>query len=474
MTAEVVVPAVADRLRAAFEREFHSRTLAYLPGFRDAGRPVVVALGDGAHRPAGHALAHALINQLARAHRKLVFVGNWEHELLCPSLFGCSTLQQATVGLARAINPYIELEVVADVDISDRLLSLGVGPAGADIDLGADRWRATLGPMATIGADRTSMIGASLAACLGAHAAFAALTGVGRAAIGTWSAWRHLTSSREDGPDLDGPIDVGGVLCAGAGGVGSALAFFSTFTGLAGDWMWVDGDAVDISNLNRQVAFVAADAGWPEGPAANKAQTIARRLGGSHRSSPAWYGADATVSGAAYDLVLALANERGVRRALAHRQPTVLLHATTSANWQAQWHRHVAGHDDCINCRLPGEAPALRCSTAPIPVPGSSVDAALPFLSAMAGLMLLVALAQLTTGRLLDVRDNYVAIDFRAEPLTAQSAIHVCRRGCQTRLPAPLRAEVDRQSSWRLLDPSIPSELRVARLRPTASVKSCG
>ena len=440
--------------RAAFEREFHSRTVAYLPGFRDAGRPVVIVLGADAHGPAGHALAHALVNQLARAHRSLVLVGDLDHEFLCPTLFGCATLREATVELALAINPYIDVAVAPDAAISGRLLSLGVGSAGADIDLGADRWYATLGPTATIGADRTSIIGACLAACLGAHAAFAELTGMGAPALGKWSAWRHLTPRAEDGPDLAEPLDVGDVLCAGAGGVGSALGFFGGIAGLGGAWTWVDGDAVDISNLNRQLAFVAADAGWPSGPAGNKASVVARRLGGAHRASPAWYGTDLALSGAAYDVVLALANERGVRYALAYRQPTVLLHATTSSDWQAQCHRHIAGYDDCINCRLPGEAPTLTCATAPLPVAGSTADAALPFLSATAGLMLLVALVQLSSGQLLDVPDNYAAIDFRAQPLSARSAIHICRRGCQTRLPPSLRIQADPRSRWRLLDPS--------------------
>src|SRR5690348_5542772 len=60
------------------------------------------------------------------------------------------------------------------------------------------------------------------------------------------------------------------------------------------------------------------------------------------------------------DLILPLANERGVRRAIAHRHEPVILHATTSRSWQAQMHRHIAGLDDCIDCRVRGVAAPAR------------------------------------------------------------------------------------------------------------------
>jgi hypothetical protein len=97
--------------REQFEREFDSRTLAYAPGFVHASQPLVVVVGPAAHTAAGHALLVSLANQVARAHRRIVFVGELERSLLCADIFGAGTLAAATVGLARAINPFVEVDI---------------------------------------------------------------------------------------------------------------------------------------------------------------------------------------------------------------------------------------------------------------------------------------------------------------------------------------------------------------------------
>jgi hypothetical protein len=86
--------------RGEFEREFHSRTLAYLPEFRTDPRAVVVLLGDCAHTPSGHALAAALANRLARAHWRLIFVGDLDRGLPCPDPLGAAAVAPTARGLA--------------------------------------------------------------------------------------------------------------------------------------------------------------------------------------------------------------------------------------------------------------------------------------------------------------------------------------------------------------------------------------
>lgn len=440
-----------EALRAKFEAQFHSRTLAYHPAFADDGRAVVIRFGESAHTAAGHALAHTLINLLARAHRRIVIVGDLDRPLLCASMFAPRTLHQATVGLARSINPYIEIDTGDPPSAGDTLVSFGIGNAGAQYDLGANRWVAHVGE-GTITDSPTSIVGASLAACFGSYIAFNARIGRGPIDKGSFSAWDYLTTPDAQGPELEGRLDVGRVLCVGAGAVASALAFFATLRGVKRQWVVVDGDLVDVTNLNRQMAFIAADAGWPNSSPANKAEALATRLGTGAIPSPHWYNDDPSIRNDRYDVVLALANERGVRAALAQEQPTVLLHATTSPNWQAQLHRNVAGHDDCLTCRLPGDPPLLICSTAEIQTNGTSADAALPFMSATAGLMLLVALTRLQTGHLLDHPYNYFAIDFGGPSPHIQRHIETCRTSCRTRLDRPTRQRVDAASRWVQLD----------------------
>ena len=457
MSSSLETAAVA---RIHFEEAFHTRTLSYMPGYRDKGRQVTVLIGGDAHSPAGHVLASTLLNQLARAHRRIAVIGDLDRELLCASPFAAQTIGEATVGTARAINPYIEISAGEELTAASERDSLIVGigaTAGAHVRLGADGFIAEIGANATVTERPASVWGALLAACLGANAAFHwAMNGEVRGHEGRFSLWELGKPGGEDGPELPGPIDVGRVLQAGAGAVGCALDLAGILVGLAGQWAIVDGDLVEVSNLNRQVLFLASDTGWPIGVAANKALSVSRRTrastGVNITAAAGWYDAEPNILKGSYDVVLALANDRGVRGALQGRQPTVLLHATTSASWQAQVHRHVAGHDDCINCRIPPQVAAMRCSTGEVDAAGAAADAALPFLSMMAGVLLAAQLSRLQHDVILQTAANQTYIDLReATPLHAE-VIRRCRRTCQTRLPSAVRRQIDARSRWLGLD----------------------
>jgi hypothetical protein len=171
-------------------------------------------------------------------------------------------------------------------------------------------------------------------------------------------------------------------------------------------------------------------------------------------SAPAsWYGEDAGAVQAPYDVVLALANDRGVRSFLQGRQPTVLLHATTSRSWEAQAHRHVAGRDDCIVCRLPPEAARFTCAEGEVHGPeGDRVDAALPPLSATAGLLLAAELKRLELGALVEDAHNFTAVGLSSSTPTVQRKIYRCASGCRSRKPPAVRQRVDAHSRWLHLD----------------------
>ena len=446
---------MSDVVRRRFEREFSSRTLEYLPGFRDPGGPIVVALGRDAHCEAGHVLATCLFNMLARAHRHVALYGPPDEPLRCRSPFAHRTLGEATIGLARAINPYIVADLGAP-PVDGFVIGIGAA-AQADLRLGADGFIATAGPHATLVNRPASVWGALLAACMGAAAVFHRAAGSRGAALrGEFSLWEFGASGGKDGPPDPGPLDVGRVLQAGAGAVGCGLDLALATIGLRGDWTIVDGDFVDITNLNRQSLFVAGDTGWPTGPATNKAETCARRLRSATDvrlgASSRWYGEEPSVVDAPYDVILALANEHGVRGALQARQPTMLLHATTSTRWSAQVHRHVSGHDDCIECRIQPEAPVMKCSTGTVSAAGESSDASLPFLSMTAGVLLAAMLARLQHDALMELPFNQVILDL-AEPSPWQETVSAsCIDGCRVRLPAELRREIDATSRWLHLD----------------------
>ncbi len=428
-----------------FEQAFHSRTVGYQPGFRLDQRPVVIELAPGSETPSGQHLASCLTNLLARAHPRLVFVGELEGDYLPRSPFGYETLIEATAGQAQEINPSISVDVVQKIPAGDVLTSLSIGPGRGELSLGTDGWLASFGSEARIVDRPASRWGAALAACFGAWFAFQRLLDAPVRLGGTYSLWDACRPTCVQGPLTDDALDVGRVLQVGAGGVGAALDYWLATAPLSGAWTIVDGDDVEPSNLNRQLAFLATDAGW-EAPVAKKAPVAASRLGPSVRANDKWWGKDPDLVAERFDVILALANERGVREALQDRQPPLLLHATTSPNYQAQLHRHVSGRDDCIRCRLPGGAPVLACSE--VELPDGQTDAALPFLSGLAGLLLAVALARLASGDLADDNTNLISVDLGGNQPQTQTLTWTCREGCRSWGPRTVREQLAAGTRW--------------------------
>ncbi len=431
-----------------FEQAFNSRTLAYHPDFRPDPRAVLVAIGDASHTPAGHALICALINQLARAHRRLIIVGDLNRPLLARDPLGAATLHGATVDRARAINPFIEINHQQHPPPEDVLISLGID-CPAEIRIGATGWCAQFGSDASVAADTDSILGASLAATLAAAAAFHRQIGTDFKLAPSYSLWENAAASNFKGPTFSGPVDVGRVLQAGAGAVGFALDYWLAVLGIADQWTIVDGDDVDATNLNRQMLFLATDAGFPTGQPCNKAIAAAAALGPNAHSIPTWLD-QANLADEQFDLILPLANERGARAIAQSRPVTVLLHATTTPNWTAIAHRHIAGHDDCIACRLPEEDPVFTCSTGTIGTT-QRTDASLPFLSAAAGVLLLAQIIKLQTGHLLDRATNHEALDLSGERPLATAYRWKCNEGCRVRPPASAR--LTRPTRWASLEP---------------------
>jgi hypothetical protein len=416
--------------REQFLAEFGSRTAAYVPGADLDTRPVALSIGEGAHSPAGHLLLSALFNQLARAHSRLWVSEDLDRELLCRDPFGSANLRAATVGLAKSINPFIEIE--EEIPEQEPLLRIAVGcEVEGALSVGCDRWCATFGSGARVLDAPESLWGAALAACIASATAFKRMCGQSFAPSGSYSLWSGGGQGEDQGP-AQPALALGRVLQVGAGAVGAALDYwlYAFGAGLE-DWLILDGDLVDVSNLNRQLLYRSTDAGFPAGPAAQKARRSAELTGAGGRVE--FWGEDQAVIEATYDTVLALADERGVRAALQMRQPPILLHATTSANWQAQSHRHIPALDDCIVCRLPAAPVKLRCSNAELGE--KAIEAALPFLSASAGLLLAAELVRLSEGQIAD------------------SVINSCQAECQTWLPPAVRLGLAAGTRFADLDP---------------------
>jgi len=384
-------------------------------------RPVHLIVGqDAAATRAGQVAVIATANILARVHRELHFTVP-AVPVLARGRAPAGDLPALVRETAVAINPFLILTVTDTAPAAGNAAGIAAAiglevPDGLDLYAGWAGGRGEISDQPSLATQADDgLIGAATASCLLAAGIFRACHG-SPAAGGRINLAERAAGAAAGTTTVAGPIDVGDTLVVGAGAVAQALLYWAREISVTRSWTVADGDTCKIHNTNRCMGMTAGHAGWPRGepggPEALKADVAAALIGA--RPFPHWYDqwADSEISRP--DLVLPLANERAVRALVAGRGEPILLHATTSPNWSAQLHRHLADQDDCPACRLPsGSEPAFTCATGPCsPEQPNSSDAALPFVSAMAGLQLAVALLQLPgSGPLLEEPANHWQLD---------------------------------------------------------------
>jgi hypothetical protein len=412
-------------------------------------RPVgVIVSSTAADSRSGQVAAIALVNMIARVHRRIQLVVP-PAPLIANPYHGGTNLAEALQNTILAIDPFNEVSVVQSVDAVPAI-SIGTERTAGAWQIAAHGSRAILkNDSSEFPGTDGSVLGAGLAACLGAAALFRLAHGLG-VNPHVVSAWNFSEGTEAVVGPLDmGPLDVGDVLIVGAGAVCSALSYWLRVLGTAGKWDVIDKDHVTFDNTSRGLGMFAGDAGWNDSTPARKVDLIARDIGATPHF--AWY--DEWVKDhdeARPDLVLPLANERDVRHLIACRYDPIVLHATTSQSWQAQFHRHINGIDDCITCRMRDlRGGTLDCSTGTFPASdGQSRDAALPFLSAAAGLLLTSSLYRLAEGDLTAHALNHFCLDLSLGHRLVQAGIWNCKDTCVNRVSAVALGRIAEGTRW--------------------------
>lgn len=388
----------------AFYRERDDRSVEYMGPIDWAGLPVGISIDEAtASSRAGQVALLALVNMAARLHRHIL-VAVPDLPLVARSLVPADDLRHAVVATAQAIDPCGRVDLVDNRSMKV-IASVGIGPVRGgtcQAYVGVDGLLATLatGPQPFETSD-VSILGAALASCLAAAALVAMMSGhpIVPTRLSLWRLGDGVMA--EPGPgDMPRPLDVGDVLVVGAGAVASALLYWLRELGVTGRWVVVDRDMLELPNTNRSIGTLVAETGWLGGAAEPKAIGASRLIGADARVAwyDEWLGSEPDWTPA---VVLPLANGRDVRPLISLRGEERIVHATTSRDWTAELHRHVADVDGCIVDRLPGQpgAAPFICSTGSVTsATGVVTDAALPFLSAAAGLMLVQALAMSAGG----------------------------------------------------------------------------
>ena len=447
--------AAGNTERERFYQQRDARTLDYLESDGVVGAAVSIEAGDDAClTTAGQLVLLTLVNQIMRFHRDVrVSVSEPGAAILVPSLCGGTSLGDEMVKLASRIDPYGHFRLdTQSGGISD--LSIGIGEAcriGLDWYLGFDRCTAELAadPLPLGRGTSADLRGAAVAAVLGAAAAMKTVLGIPTVPRKI-SAWNFQGGDSADpGPRELPSVDVGRTLMVGAGAVAAGVVYWLMQWGQHGPWTILDADRVKLHNTNRCLLFFPDDAGWLNERVRFKAACLAEYLP-EVRYVEKWYD-EAAETEEEFDTVLVLANERDVRTRVSHRNDPVQFQATTSRNWIAQLHRHVAGVDDCVRCRMSDiRIPNMQCSegvTATLDKP-MQPDAALPFLSLASGLMLVSALQHLQLDEFGMYPVNRWDWDFKSSHQMDESGIRQCRDGCAIGLSSGARRSIAAATCW--------------------------
>jgi ThiF family len=318
--------------------------------------------------------------------------------------------------------PVVEsvLAVMRDADPFGTYTAVPICPGGAAVQLhlgagchacaqrvvaiDAWGWLAYLGRTdgPVLHADESTVLGAIAAACLGVAQVFKIASDVPPEHWLRHGVFDLFSLSWVDSPSravlgVARDVGLGRLLLVGAGSVGSAVAYCLRFAGLTGDLVVVDKDLICIENFNRSPIFGRQTFGW------SKVDAVELALAGTRvhcAPFPGWwedFAAEPKRVGGAFDVWLPLANERGVRWSMQNNVPPLMIHASTGANWGVNFGRHIPGCGDCLIERFPAEPTraGFACATGAVPTAEGGMDAALPFASLFAGLLVVADLVRL-------------------------------------------------------------------------------
>jgi hypothetical protein len=430
---------------------FHLRSRAYTGGFVPT-TPVGVTSGlTTAHTIAGQIAILSAVNLLARSHPHLV-IAVPDAPLLVNLPLGASTLREACSRLAAAVDPSLIVETMDVIPEGMDSMGIGIDAPKASVFVGGLRWTALVAeePVA-ITDDSSSVLGACMAVVLAHGHLFRRARGWSSTTPWSMSLWSLEQTSEPTGPPELGPVDVGTVWLVGAGAVGSCLAWWLSMIGVVGEWHVIDDDIIKQLNLDRSLAFFHRDV--EPGPSAPtyKCDVVAGMLPGAVAHRTRWDDFRDLVLPMP-DIIIPVANEDSVRAMVAYLGHPAVIHATTGREWTSELHRHLPGSDGCLSCRLPADMPQFVCADGGLSASSEETqgDAALPFLSAGAGLLLVAGLLQLQYGEWMRHDRNHWRVHFAGPAIT--SSHWLCSANCQSSPLPAARAHIYGRTRWIDLD----------------------
>jgi hypothetical protein len=235
-----------------------------------------------------------------------------------------------------------------------------------------------------------------------------------------WNTWDHTSSSElnsdAEPPSLPSGADVGVLLLAGVGAVGSALLYILSSMPCQGRISLLDWDCVETPNLNRAPLFTASDACLSRRKT-DVGLTLVRLMNCEGTAvHGSWHEHGEVLSRERFDVWVTLTNEGGAWAEVPFQLPPVVLHGTTTSGWGIGFGRHIPRKEDCTACRLPRPHADFRgpCSEGEVSlsIEHQPIRASLPFLSAASAALIATELLKLQSPNAGSL-PNAVCADFR-------------------------------------------------------------
>jgi len=235
-----------------------------------------------------------------------------------------------------------------------------------------------------------------------------------------WCMWHNVMESVVSAcgaPAYQSSVaELGELLVAGTGAVGSAFLFILSLMPIRGRVTAFDRDFVDTSNLNRSPLFTATDAAVSRSKS-EAALDLLLRCGIEVNAVQGTWAAFGELFGRKrFDLWVSLTNEDGAWADVPFQLPPVVLQGTTTSGWGIGFGRHVPRLEDCTLCRLPRPHAEFRgpCAEGDIAPPehNQPIRASLPFLSTVSASLIAAEVLKLDFPEMISL-PNAVYADFR-------------------------------------------------------------